>query len=169
MPTIAHVDGFATGSSLRTQQAIYISIVFLLPLLAMAPRVRPSLAAHPRRWVLLLLLLDFGYMLWLTIPFVPLGVDETFYAINAHVYGGNRDLWHCWSRPPLASLGAMVCPWHPPLPGLLLRSSTAWLAWRLAERAVPLPWALVANKSGWSLTSPTSACEPPNTTSKFGT
>jgi hypothetical protein len=142
MPTIAHIEGFTTGASLRTQQAIYVAIVFLLPLLATAPRMRASLASHPRRWVLLLLLLDFGYMLWLTIPFVPLGVDESFYAINAHVYGGNRELWHCWSRPPLASLGALSCPWHPPLIGLLLRSLTAWFAFLLAGRAVPLPWAL---------------------------
>ncbi|HEX5053902.1 MAG TPA: hypothetical protein VFZ65_19140 [Planctomycetota bacterium] len=134
----------AGGWSMRTQQAVYLTVVFCLPLLAVAPGLRTWVVTRPR-WVLAaLLLVDLAFMLWLTIPYVPLGVDETFFDINAHVYAGNDQLWLCWNRPPMASLGALVCPWHPPLVGLLLRSATAWLAFALAERAVRAPWALAA-------------------------
>ncbi|MBL8730730.1 MAG: hypothetical protein JNM25_20090 [Planctomycetes bacterium] len=134
-----------TGWPVRVSQAIYLSTVFVLPVLACATAFgRRQLGDHPRRTVLVLLLLDLTYMLWVTTPFVPIGVDETFYAINAHVYAGNHDLWHCWNRPPMTSFGALCVPWHPPLVGLLLRAASAWFAYLLAERAVRAPWALAA-------------------------
>lgn len=135
----------ASGSPVRVQQAIYLVAVFLVPLVATATACgRRHLSEHPRRSVLLLLGLDLACMLWATMPFVPIGVDECFYAINAHVYAGNHELWHCWNRPPMTSLGALCAPWHPPLLGLLLRAASAWFAFLLAERAVRAPWALAA-------------------------
>jgi hypothetical protein len=133
------------GSELpvRAQQAIYLGAVFVLPLLAVATAFgRRQLIEHARRCVALLLVLDLAYILWVTTPFVPIGVDETFYAINAHVYAGHDELWHCWNRPPMTSLGALCVPGHPPLVGLLLRAASAWFAYLLAERAVRAPWAL---------------------------
>lgn len=131
--------------AVRLQQALHLGVVFLLPLLAWATASgRQLLTERPRRAVFALLLVDFGYLLWTTLPFVPIGVDECFYAINAHVYAGNDELWHCPSRPPLTSFGALLMPWHPPLLGLLLRSASAWFAYLLAERTMRAPWAAAA-------------------------
>src|SRR5690606_33344711 len=104
---------------------------------------RRALLARPSLPLAAVVALDFVYMIWATWPFVPFGVDECFFQINAHVYRG-EPLFVMYVRPPLPALGAALCPWHPPLPGLLLKAATTVLTYAIARRALGAGFALLA-------------------------
>ena len=116
--------------AIRIEQGVYLALLFGVSLLACTRRFRSLLSDKPALVVVFILLADFSYMLWSTLPYVPLGVDESYYLINAHVYRGS-ELYLQWGRPPVTGLGAALCPWHPPLVGLFLRSLTIVLCYRL--------------------------------------
>ena len=99
-----------------------------------------------------MLIMDLVFFLWATIPFVPTGVDETQFAINAHVLAG-AELPISWIRTPLPVCGAALVPWHPPLVGLLLRSGSILAVFALARGALGTSFALLA--AFWTMVSGT--------------
>ena len=143
MPLLTPGEGATPPTTVRIQQGIYLAMVFLGPLLAFLPHTRAWIFDRPLRTLWLILGLDLLYMLWATVPYVPWGVDESYFVINSHVYWGS-DLYLEWSRPVLPCLGAALFPWHPPLVGLLLKTLTGLLVYKLAERPMGPGWALLA-------------------------
>lgn len=130
-------------TTVRIQQGIFIFVALLGPFLACLPRLRPWITERPIRTLAILLGLDLAYMLWATLPFLPIGVDESFFVINGWVYRGS-DLYLAWMRPPVPSYGAVLVPGHPPLVGLLMKATAGALVYKLAVRALGSSWALLA-------------------------
>lgn len=127
----------------RIPQAGYLVFVALLAAAAGTPAIRARLTRRPAASLALLVALDLGWFLWGTIPFVPIGIDESLFQVDAEVLRG-ADLAVSWIRTPLPIVGAAACPAHPPLVGLLARELAIVGAYVLARRGLGPSWGLLA-------------------------
>lgn len=130
------------ADSFRLQQAAVVTAIALVVLAAFGP-ARNQVRKRPKTALAVLVSLDFAYMLWVTTPFVPIGIDESYFTINAHRYRG-ADLYNSWIRTPLPGLCGALVPWQPLLIGLICKELAAVGAFAVARPALGDPGALWA-------------------------
>ena len=142
MPALLFEGTFFDEPVIRFQQAVVLLLALAGPLFALLP-VGRHLREHPLRTLLAILILDFGYMLWATVPYVAVGVDESSFLINGYVLGGS-DLFAGFMRPPLPTVGMMLVPFHPPLLGMAFKLGATVLTYVLVARSIGPRWGLLA-------------------------
>lgn len=117
----------------RVAQAVVLALIAIVPILAQVPAVAVRLRARPGTALAAIVAIDVVYLIWATLPYVPFGVDQSYFVLNAHVFRG-ADLFLLNGRPPLPALCAALTPWHPPLLGIVGKQVATVFAYRLAVR-----------------------------------
>jgi hypothetical protein len=131
------------GLSFEVQRAVLSVALGLACAATASARVRGALLAHPVRVLAALVVADAALLVWSATPFVPLGVDESYFAINAQVLRG-APLVVSWFRTPLPIVAAAATPWQPLLVGIVLKEVAVAAAYLLARRTGPAVGLLAA-------------------------
>ncbi|MEZ5962704.1 MAG: hypothetical protein R3F56_02545 [Planctomycetota bacterium] len=126
----------------RVHQAAVVTVIVVATAWGCGPG-RTAVLDRPRAALAAMLIADLVYMLWATVPFIPMGIDESYFAINAQRYRGH-DLYNCWIRTPLPGLMGALTDFHPPLVGLVAKELAAVAVFAIARPGLGLGGALWA-------------------------